>query len=80
MHRQQTGRFLDGKLAVRTGVHMKVRDARALFVEEITFMGRTWTGRSQGMSFLIVRLIISANYLHMRPPYAPRMSQVSVGG
>src|ERR1035438_5569591 len=67
MHSQQTSRFLDGKLSVRPGLHSKMRDARALFVEEICFMGTTWMGRSQSWSFLIMRLLISAVYLHVRP-------------
>ena len=72
MHYQQTGRFLDGKLAVRTRLDVKRRDARALFVEKICSMGRTLTGRSQRISFLIVRLIVSADYLDVRPSVARR--------
>jgi hypothetical protein len=67
MHCRQSGPFLDGKLPVRTCLDVKMRAARALFVEEVCFMGRTWTRRSQWMSFLIVRLIVSAGYLHVRP-------------
>jgi hypothetical protein len=72
MHSQQTGRFFDWKLAVWPGFYVKIRDARALFVEEISFTGGTWTG--------IVRLIISAVCPHLSPPYTSSMSQAFIEG
>jgi hypothetical protein len=63
MHGQQSRGFLDGKLAVRARLHVKMRDTGVSFVEEIKFAGRTWAGTVQ-----LVWLFISADYLHCTPP------------
>jgi hypothetical protein len=55
-----------------------MRNAGALFVKEICFVAKTSAGCSQLIWYVTVRLIISAGYLHVRPPRAT-MNQRTIG-
>jgi len=63
MHCKQSGRLVDRKTAVRSGLHVKVGYARVFFIEkkDVAVRGRT-------SSQQLMRMVTSADYLHVYPP------------
>src|SRR5215471_576483 len=63
MHSQQSRRLIHWQAAVGTCGNVEMSDSRVSFVEEVDIAGRSGLGSGQMM-----RMVTSADYLHVHPP------------
>ena len=66
MYCQQGGRFLDGKLAVRTGLDGKMRDARASVAARVAKLAMSCSAPSYSMNSVHIGIACAEDEMMMR--------------